>query len=198
MEKNKNNQNQQNEKQSAFQWFKEALKSIKPNQAGKPADYTELLSNNKKTIKRRLIGQVLLFKYRASEKTKFYDQFPLVIVLGFDKGNIQGLNLHYVPPIDRIKLILMMNSLLFNEKEKDIQKIRVKILSLINKKIFAKYIGSVVNTYSVKNIQGKPKITSPKEWSYFAFLPVFKGMSPSKVYAEVRQEVKQHGNKTTN
>lgn len=194
------NQNNTEEKQiSAIQWFKDTMKSIKPQATGKPVNYTEILTNNVKTAKRRLIGQVLLFKYRPSEKTKFFDQYPLIIVLGFNKGVIQGLNLHYVPPIDRIKLILLMNSLIYNQKEQDIQKVRVKILSLLNKKIFAKYVGTIVNNYTLQNIQGKPKITNAKEWSHFAFLPVFKGISPSTIYSEVKQEVKNYnGNKSKN
>jgi len=186
----KNQPKKLNEKEvSAVQWFKNALGGIRKKKAGSAKDYEQILKDNSKGIKRRLLGQVIVFRYIPNSKTKFYDKFPIVIVTGVSGNTITGLNLHYVPPMDRIKLILLMNSLLFNQKEMDLQKTRVKIFSLLTKKIFAKYIGTAVNNYTIKNIAGKPKLTTPEEWSYLAFLPVFKGISPSKVYSEISKAV---------
>jgi hypothetical protein len=186
----KNQPKKLNEKEvSAVQWFKNALGGIRKKKTGSAKDYEQILKDNSKGIKRRLLGQVIVFRYIPNSKTKFYDKFPIVIVTGVSGSTITGLNLHYVPPMDRIKLILLMNSLLFNQKEMDLQKTRVKIFSLLTKKIFAKYIGTAVNNYTIKNIAGKPKLTTPEEWSYLAFLPVFKGISPSKVYSEISKAV---------
>lgn len=186
----KNNQQPTSNSTNAVAWFRDSIRGLKRNQIGKPLDYLQILQDKNKTSKKRLIGQVLLFHYRPKTKVKFYDRFPLVIVLQFNGRNMLGLNLHYVPPIDRIKLILLMNSLLFNKNEQDFQKVRVKILSLLNKQIFAKYLGSAVNYYDATSIVGKPKITTPEEWSRFAFLPVFKGINPTKLYSEIRQRIK--------
>jgi hypothetical protein len=188
------NQPKRNEKElTAVQWFRKSLADIRKKKNGKPTDYEPLLKDNGRTVLRRLRGQVLLFRYRPDSKTKFYDRFPIIIVLEVTGSQIIGLNLHYVPPVDRIKLIMLMNSLLYNQKETNLQKTRLKIFSLLSKKIFAKYIGAAVNRYTIKNIAGKPKLTTPEEWSYLAFLPVFKGISPSKLYSEVSKEVRKNG-----
>jgi len=179
---------------NAVQWFRESLNEIRKNKVGKPTDYESLSKDKSRNAVRKLRGQVLLFRYKPSNsKIKFYDRYPVVIVLEITGNHIIGLNLHYVPPLDRIKLILMMNALLFDQKEQNLQKTRLKIFSLLNKKIFAKYMGTAVNKYTVKNIVGKPKLTNPKEWSYLAFLPVFKGISPSKLYSEITKEVNKNG-----
>lgn len=185
----KNQQPTKNNQKSALQWLKESLRGINKTQKGKASDYTEILSDKDRNLKRRLLGQVVLFRYKPSSQVKFFDRYPLVIITNITGSGFSGINLHYIPPMDRMRMILLMGSLLFNRKETDIQKIRVKVLSLLNKKIFAKYYGTVFNNYTTKNILGKPKITTPEEWTNFAFLPVFKGINPSKLYSEVLKEV---------
>jgi hypothetical protein len=178
-----------NNQQTALQWLKDSLRGINRNQKGKLSDYRDILLNKDRNLKRRLLGQVVLFNYRPSSRVKFYDKYPLVIITDVSGTGFSGINLHYIPPVDRIRMILLMGSMVFNRKETDIQKIRVKILSLLNKKIFAKYYGTVFNNYTTKNILGKPKITIPEEWTHFAFLPVFKGINPSQLYSEILKEV---------
>ncbi len=189
MEKNQKNQKMNDKELTAVQWFRQSLADIRKKKLGKPTDYEPLLLDKSRNVGRKLRGQVLLFRYRPDSKTKFYDRYPVIIVLEVTGSQIIGLNLHYVPPMDRIKLILLMNSLLYNQKETNLQKTRLKIFSLLNKKVFAKYMGAAINRYTVKNIAGKPKLTTPEEWSYLAFLPVFKGISPSKLYSEVLKQV---------
>jgi hypothetical protein len=186
----KNNQQPTPNFQNAVAWFRDSIRGLNKTKIGKPVDYLEIIHDKDKTAKKRLVGQVLLFQYRPKTKVKFYDRFPLVIVLEFNGRNMLGLNLHYVPPQDRIKLILLMNSVLFNKNERDFQKVRVRVLSLLNKQIFAKYLGTAVNYYTASSIIGKPKITTPEEWSRFAFLPVFKGINPTNLYSQIRQRIK--------
>jgi len=177
----------------AKQWLINAMKFIKtPAKKGTDKEYLDILRDRSKNAKRKLIGQVLLFRYRPENKVKFYDKYPLVLITSFTKSGFVGVNLHYIPPKDRLRLILLMNSLVLNVSEKDRQKIRIRIFSLINKKIFTKYKSTVMNAYIGKNIVGKPKITTPEEWTMFAFLPVFKGINPSKLYSEILKETKKY------
>ena len=185
----KTNQPSNNSSQNAVQWFKDSIRGLKKNQIGKQQDYLTIIKNNKRNVKTTLRGQVLLFQYRPKDKPKFYDRFPLIIVLDFKGRNLLGLNLHYVPPLDRLRLLALMNTLIFNKNESNFQKTRIRILSLLNKQIFAKYLGTAVNYYTVENIVGKPKITTPEEWTHFAFLPLFRGINPTKLYAEIKQRV---------
>lgn len=190
----KNQQPTKNKDQiTALQWLKNSLKGINKNQKGTKDDYSEILTNKDRNLKRRILGQVVLFHYRPSPKMKFFDRYPLVIITGIHETGFSGINLHYIPPIDRIKMILLMGAAVFNRKETDIQKIRVRILSLLNKKIFTKYYGTVYNNYTTRNILGKAKITTPEEWAHFAFLPMFKGISPSKLYSDILKEVNNNG-----
>ena len=185
----KTNQPSNNSSQNAVQWFKDSIRGLKKNQIGKQQDYLTIIKNNKRNVKTTLRGQVLLFQYRPKDKPKFYDRFPLIIVLDFKGRNLLGLNLHYVPPLDRLRLLALMNTLIFNKNESNFQNTRIRILSLLNKQIFAKYLGTAVNYYTVENIVGKPKITTPEEWTHFAFLPLFRGINPTKLYAEIKQRV---------
>jgi hypothetical protein len=179
-------------KPNAVQWFRKALSDIRKLKIGKSTDYQPLLTDRTRTPFKKLKGQVLIFGYKPNKKTKFYDRYPLVLVLDVRGTQLLGLNLHYIPPADRIKLILLMNSALYNQKETNLQKTRIRLFSILTKKIFNKYLGTVLNKYEMKNIIGKPKLTSPEEWSYLAFLPVFKGISPSKLYSLIRKKVNEY------
>lgn len=183
------NQQPMNDSKNAVQWFKDSIRGLKQNQLGKQQDYLSIIKDNKRNVRNTLRGQVLLFQYRPKHKPKFYDRFPLIIVLDFKGRNLLGLNLHYVPPIDRLRLLALMNTLIFSKNEPNLQKTRIRVLSLLNKQIFAKYLGTAVNYYTVESIVGKPKITTPEEWTHFAFLPLFRGINPTKLYAEIRQRV---------
>ena len=185
------NQQKTDQNKTALQWLKDSIKGINKNKKGSSNDYSEILGDKERNVKTKLLGQVLLFGYKPASKVKFFDRYPLVIVTKITGSGFSGINLHYIPPIDRLKMILLMSYLLYDRKEEDVQKMRVKVLSLMNKKIFTKYQSTVLNNYSVQNIVGKPKITKPEEWANFAFLPVFKGINPSKLYSEILKEINQ-------
>ena len=189
VEKNQQQTNPNNKPITAMDWLRDSIRGINKTQKGKPGDYTDFLRDKERNVKRKLIGQVLLFAYKPTSRVKVYDRYPLVIVTGFSGSGFTGINLHYIPPSDRLKMVLLMSNMLYNQKENDPQKMRIRVLSLFNKKIFTKYYGTVFNNYSVANIMGKPKITTPEEWVNFAFLPVFKGINPAKLYSEILKEV---------
>ena len=191
MEKNQAKQNPITTPRSALNWLRESMRVVSNTKVGKQSDYSDFLKDTSKNLKRKLPGQVLLFRYKPSSRTRIFDRYPLVLVTGIGDGGFYGINLHYIPPKDRFKMILLMNSLMLNPKEKDPQRVRIKIMSVLNKKIFTKYSGIVFNKYNVSNINGKLKITTPEEWTQFAFLPMFKGVSPSKLYSEILKETQK-------
>ena len=183
--------NQQKKQIDAIKWLRNSMKNI--NNKGKVSDYSDILMDRTKDRKLKLTGQVLIFRYKASSRTKIYDKYPLVLVIGKTENGFMGLNIHYVPPRDRLKLILLMNSLVYDTQ--DNQKIRIKIFSLLTKNVFAKYTNVILNKYNTKNIMGKVKITTPEEWTNFAFLPVFKGINPTELYSEVREEIRKNASR---
>jgi hypothetical protein len=54
-----------------------------------------------------IIGQMFFFQYDAKWKNElpYWDKFPLVIPIDFYKDGFLGLNLHYLPPALRAKLL---------------------------------------------------------------------------------------------
>lgn len=53
------------------------------------------------------IGDLCLFVYDAKYKDKlpYWDRFPLVFPFDMDKEHFTGLNLHYLPPMMRVRLM---------------------------------------------------------------------------------------------
>ena len=54
-----------------------------------------------------LVGTMQMFFYDPKHKDKlpYYDLFPLIVVVGPAEGGFYGLNLHYLPPILRAKML---------------------------------------------------------------------------------------------
>ena len=52
-------------------------------------------------------GNMYMFFYdpKYKETLPYYDGFPLIIMLGPAKGGFMGLNLHYLPPAVRARLL---------------------------------------------------------------------------------------------
>ena len=57
--------------------------------------------------KRYLEGRMYTFFYDAKTKKKlpYWDRFPLVIILDLREDGFTGLNLHYIPPRYRVRLL---------------------------------------------------------------------------------------------
>ena len=56
---------------------------------------------------KRIIGSMQMFFYdpKTKDTLPYYDKFPLVVVVGPAEGGFYGLNLHYLPPILRAKML---------------------------------------------------------------------------------------------
>lgn len=52
-------------------------------------------------------GELFCYQYDAKwkHKLKYYDKFPLVMILGISKDGFYGMNFHYLPPVLRAKLL---------------------------------------------------------------------------------------------
>lgn len=68
-------------------------------------------STKPKTINsvNRPIGKLFLFRYTAEGKDepdfKYYDRFPLLLLMSRDKNGFEGFNLHYIPIRIRLRII---------------------------------------------------------------------------------------------
>lgn len=138
-----------------------------------------------------LIGTMQMFFYDPKHKDTlpYYDLFPLVVIVGPAKDGFLGLNLHYLPPILRAKMLdaLMETA---NMKAGDDAKFQItyKRLQAISK---LKYYEPCLKHYLNKQVQSKFAEVPMPEWEIATFLPTaqFRKANSKKVYYDSKQKI---------
>lgn len=129
-------------------------------------------------------GEMYMFFYDAKHKETlpYYDKFPLIIMMGPAKGGFYGLNLHYLPPVLRAKVL-------------------DELLSVDNKKaalraLPKKYIAPMIHHYLSNQVKSKFALVEKPEWEIATFLPTAQftsskaKVSASRVYTDSRRMIK--------
>lgn len=120
------------------------------------------------------LGNMYMFFYdpKYKETLPYYDGFPLVIMMGPAAGGFYGLNLHYLPPVVRARLL---DTILEND----------------NVKIPQKYIAPAMKRYLFKHVRSRFALVEKPEWEIATFLPTadWNKASANKVYRDSRAKL---------
>lgn len=137
-----------------------------------------------------LIGRMYFFRYDPKHKDTlpYYDEFPLIFMVGPAKGGFHGINLHYLPPKLRMELFAELMAL-GNKKgldEKTKLKLSYGILSGVAR---FKAFEPCFKHYLGKHVQSNFTEVYASEWEIAALLPVqrFKKATAKKVWNESRK-----------
>lgn len=172
----KNTFNTQQKAKNGLAWFFNQLKSSVSSVKSK-ANYDP--------IKDPFIGGMFCFLYdpKLKEVLPYWDRFPLVIPIELYSDGFLGLNLHYISPIMRAKLLDALITLRSRNSSNEVyMKVSYSILkNLLQSELFKPCIKRYLSTNIIsKNIT---KIDS-SEWENIIFFPVqqFKKESAQKIW----------------
>ena len=182
-------------KRDSRAWFRKQAQAVNANPS------LMLRSQANRLTNMPMIGRMYLFRYDPKTKNKlpYYDKYPLVIPIGSGNktggqassgGSFLGLNLHYLPPVLRAKLMDALynvaSSKTFDEKTK--LKISYDILNQASRYRFFK---PCVKRYLISHVQSKFFYIEPTEWDMALFLPLdrFVGASRNVVYKDSRNRI---------
>ena len=174
----------------AVEWFKDIVNKTRS------AAFTTSSARNK-IIKDRNIGQVklpkigrlYLFQYDAKMKDilPYWDVWPLIFPFDYAPNGFYGINLHYLAPKDRIKLMITLiksAGKAGNMDENYKLKLSYNIITSFNpaKPCIKRYLFSHVQGAGFYGISGN-------DWSYAAALPLhkFKGAGDKTVWTDSKQ-----------
>jgi hypothetical protein len=99
--------------------------------------------------------------------------FPLVFVIGPKPGGFLGMNLHYLPPVLRAKLMDQLYGITNNRKFNDSTKLVVSYELLSNASRF-RYFEPCVKHYLLDHVQSKFLKIQPEFWDVALMLPTEK------------------------
>ena len=108
-------------------------------------------------------------KYQAT--LKYYDRFPLVFPFKSVEGGFLGLNMHYLPPILRARLMDALYDVTNNKKYDETTRL-VMNYNILNGAAKFKYFEPCVHRYLNEKMVTRALQIPANEWDYALFLPL--------------------------
>lgn len=150
------------------------------------------LMNDRNSLKHKtFIGRMYFFFYNPKGKKTLshYDIFPLVIPIQRNIDGFLGLNLHYVEPKIRLKILDNLHSTLNNTKMDETTRMRVSY-NYINALSSLNIMKPCIKQYLTKHVESKFLHIECNEWHLAALLPfeIFKKATKTQVFSESEKQ----------
>ena len=146
---------------------------------------------NLKKATRFLEGRMYTFFYdpKTKDKLPYYDRFPVILLLEANQQGFSGLNLHYIPPRYRVKLLNELYDFIVTDDEEDDENMKTRIrvtYEILQSTAKMKFFRPCYKRYLTSHIEGRALEIIPEYWDIMAMLPVgrFQKESVRKVYSE--------------
>jgi hypothetical protein len=169
----------------SFRWYQDNVRKV--------ANNINSFSNASKTdlgefVTRLEPGNMYMYVYDPKYKNElpYYDQFPLCLPFDDISGGFVGINMHYLPYLQRAKLL----GELLNYTDRDIsEKSKIEVSWSVLKN-FGKFpqVQPSVKKYLYSQVNSRFFKINPEHWKAAIFLPTqnFEGASLQKVYRDSR------------
>ena len=132
-------------------------------------------------------GLLNMFFYdpKMKKKLPYYDRFPLIFPFDSAPGGFMGLNLHYLPPLARAKLMDGLWPLIDDDKLSPGSKLSISYQTL-KRASRLRYFKPCVKRYLNNHVKSRFVTVYPEEWNIAVFLPTerFAKASKASVYAD--------------
>lgn len=141
---------------------------------------------------RGIIGNMYMYFYdpKTKDTLPYYDSFPLTIVVGPAPGGFYGLNLHYLPPTLRARMLDGLMDITNNKSYDDTTKFQVRYNTL-KRASSLKYYKPCFKHYLNEHVKSRFAYVPPPEWEIATFLPTadFQKSGRSTVYKDSRKMI---------
>lgn len=169
------------------QWLRNQALSVRRVNTNSIIREAALERGSINSISTRTIGHLFLFEYDAKTKQKlpYWDRYPIVFPFGFDKDGFIGLNMHYLPPQLRARLMDAFYNITNNKKLDESTRLRLNY-GLLKSSSQMKWFKPCVKKYLYSNMKTRLINIPANEWEIALFLPLqrFQKASTSKVWAD--------------
>jgi hypothetical protein len=175
----------------AQRWFRKTMKDL--FKIVSINEYTDILNDPNRVRPKgakKLIGEMYMFRYKAKwEKIlPYYDQFPLIFIIGFYDDGFLGINLHYLPIRLRVRLFNRLMAIANNKNFTPNTRLKISYAVL---KRFSRFHDAApcIKRYLISHVRSRLVRVPPEDWDIALFLPVerFKGASKEQVWADSRK-----------
>lgn len=158
---------------ASIDWFRKYIRKI--GQIQKIEKVTEGLDKKSRFEPGDMVTYVYDPKWK--KKLPFYDRFPLIVLMEYTQDGWYGLNLHYLPPTVRARVLASLN-----HTRKNLPQIRASLEKDDRLKVCLK-------RYLAKQAVTKMTYIPKKEWEIAIQLPFenFVGATAKKVWSNTKK-----------
>ena len=171
--------------QEARDWFRETAQKI-----ARINERQLMRGDQSRLTTKPIIGQMYMYYYdpKHKETLEYYDRFPLVFPFRKVQGGFYGLNLHYLPPQLRARLMDGLYDYANNTRYDESTKIKMNY-SLLQSVSKLKFFEPCVKMYLDEHVRSRFMYIYPSEWDVALFLPTerFAKKSKTQVWAESKK-----------
>lgn len=175
---------------NASNWLREQAKRVTS-----PIDARRVLNNTKtsdRLVTSLTVGRMYLFMYdpKLKQELPYYDKFPLVFPFRRVKGGFYGINMHYLPPLMRAKLMDALYTIVNNQAQDDTTKLRISYQILSRASRF-RYFQPCVKHYLNNHVRTRFLWVPADQWETALFLPLerFVGATKQQVWRDSKRMV---------
>lgn len=131
-----------------------------------------------------------IYDAKTKDTLPYWDKFPLIVAVKPADAGFYGLNLHYLHPMLRARLLdrLMKNT--NNDAWDETTKMRINY-NMLTATAALKYFKPCFKHYLFENISSRIMMVPSSEWEIAMFLPTekFTGANKNKVWMESKKSV---------
>lgn len=177
--------------QEARNWYREQAKQVSKSQAQGDKLIREMGKDRYEN--RFRLGNMYTFLYdpKHKETLPYYDRFPLIFPINKAKGGFLGINMHYLPPVLRAKLMDALYDTVTNDTYDESTRLRVSYNILSNASKFKEFKPTIKH-YLSSHVRTRLVYINPNEWDIALFLPSaqFVGATRTQVYNDSRKIIR--------
>lgn len=172
----------------ARDWFRDQAENIRSNQVTP----NRIMGGNKSALMTKLLpGRMFMFTYdpKLKQKLPYYDTFPLCIPIDLSSDSFLGLNLHYLPPGLRAKMMDALWNVTENQNSMD-EKTKIGASYEVMKGISGlRPYKACIKRYLYSNVTSRFLFIEPEKWDIALMLPTqrFQKASINTVYKDSRR-----------
>ncbi len=131
------------------------------------------------------VGRMFMYSYdpKTKDKLPYYDTFPLILLVDYTADGWYGLNLHYLPPLLRSKIIDSLRVYLDDDTISETKKVQLSYKVLKQSSQFPA-IQHCFKRYLAGHVRSSFLFVDPKDWNKAVLLPTerFKKQSKATVH----------------
>ena len=163
-----------------------AGQQITPGRARSQVANTFAIETNS-TFTKNYLGKMLFFQYDAKHKKTlpYWDKYPIAFLISTEGNSGLGINLHYLPPVERAKLLYNLMTLANTDKLDPQTKLLYTYKLLANSAKFREF-KPCIKRYLFGHIRSRVMVIDATKWTEVVFLPLaeFQKMDEYQVWQD--------------